>query len=134
MDVQLKVVQGKSRGHSLRFAPGEFVIGRGPECHVRPNSEWISRQHFLLRVRGDGVSIRDLGSTNGTLVNGSLVVGERPMQSGDLLQLGSLVLQLVVGHQATLSDQEIAGRLDTAVFEGGRTIVGLPILEPPHDH
>jgi pSer/pThr/pTyr-binding forkhead associated (FHA) protein len=40
------------------------------------------------------VRIRDLGSTNGTLVNGTRVVDERPLQDGDLLQLGPLVLQL----------------------------------------
>jgi S-DNA-T family DNA segregation ATPase FtsK/SpoIIIE len=78
----------------LRFPPGEFIIGRGPECHVRPESPTVSRQHCLLRVAFDGVHIRDLGSTNGTLVNGTRVLQEQPLKDGDLLQLGPLVLQL----------------------------------------
>jgi pSer/pThr/pTyr-binding forkhead associated (FHA) protein len=96
MDVQMLVVQGKARGQYLRFPRGEFMFGRGPECHVRPNSEWVSRQHCLLRVTDQGARIRDLGSTNGTVVNGARVIGERQLEAGDQLQLGPLVLELVV--------------------------------------
>jgi len=98
MDVQLKVMKGKPRGHCLRFGPGEFVFGRGPECHVRPNSELVSRQHCLLKVWAGGqLLVRDLGSANGTLVNGSRVVGERVLNDGDTLQVGPVVLQVVLG-------------------------------------
>jgi pSer/pThr/pTyr-binding forkhead associated (FHA) protein len=100
MDVQLRVVQGRPRGKALHFPPGEFLVGYGPECHVRPNSAWVSRQHCLLRVTGDGVHLRDLGSTTGTLVNGCLVVGERQLSVGDLIQLGPVVFEM----QATCSD------------------------------
>ena len=96
MDVQMLVVQGKARGQFLRFPHGEFMFGRGPECHVRPNSEWVSRQHCLLRITDEGPVIRDLGSTNGTVVNGARVVGERRLIAGDQLQLGPLVLQVVL--------------------------------------
>jgi pSer/pThr/pTyr-binding forkhead associated (FHA) protein len=96
MDVQLLIVQGKARGKYLRFSPGEFVFGRGPECHIRPNSEWVSGQHCLLRVTSDEASLRDLGSTNGALVNGARLVGERRLASGDQLQVGPLVLQVVL--------------------------------------
>jgi len=94
MEVQMLVVQGKQRGQTIRFPEGEYIFGRGPECHLRPNSEWVSRQHCLLHIREDGVHIKDLGSTNGTLVNGTRVIGERRLASKDLLQLGPLVLEL----------------------------------------
>jgi pSer/pThr/pTyr-binding forkhead associated (FHA) protein len=97
VDVHLKVLHGKPRGHCLRFGPGEFVFGRGPECHVRPNSELVSRQHCLLRVRNDGhLSVRDLGSANGTLVNGDRVLGERELNDGDKLQVGPVVLEVML--------------------------------------
>jgi pSer/pThr/pTyr-binding forkhead associated (FHA) protein len=95
MDVQMLVVQGKQRGQILKFVTGEFVIGRGPECHVRPNSDWVSRQHCLLRVGDESVHIRDLGSTNGTLINGVRLVDERRLDSGDKVQVGPLVLQVI---------------------------------------
>ena len=98
MKVQMQVVQGKARGQFLGFPQGEFVFGRGPECHVRPNSDWISRQHCLLRVTASEVHIRDLGSTNGTLVNGTRVIGERRLQAGDRLELGPFILQVVLSE------------------------------------
>src|SRR5687767_4125156 len=111
MQVQMKVLQGKPHGHCLLFAKGEFIFGRGPECHIRPNSDWVSRQHCLLRVEDDGASLRDLGSSNGTLVNGRLVTDEFRLYNGDTVQLGPLVLEVVISDAATLVDQEEA--LDT---------------------
>jgi pSer/pThr/pTyr-binding forkhead associated (FHA) protein len=96
MSVRMKVVQGKPHGSYLEFPEGEFVVGRGPECHVRPNSELISRQHCLLRIRGAVLVVRDLGSTNGTLVNGKRLMDECALGDGDTIQLGPLVLQVVV--------------------------------------
>ena len=106
MKVHLQVVQGKAPGRFLRFPRGEFVFGRGPECHIRPNSELISRQHCLLRITDDEVFLRDLGSTNGTLVNGTRVVGERKLEAGDRLELGPFVLELVLSE--TKRDTQIA--------------------------
>jgi pSer/pThr/pTyr-binding forkhead associated (FHA) protein len=96
MDIKMLIVEGRPRGKYLCFPLGEFVFGRGPECHIRPNSPWVSRQHCLLRNSTEGVHIRDLGSSNGTLVNGTRLIGECPLQPGDKLQVGPLVLQLVV--------------------------------------
>jgi hypothetical protein len=95
MAVTLKVVQGKPNGSYLHFPDGEFIIGRGPECHVRPNSERISRQHCLLCVRGDRIVIRDLGSANGTFVNGGRVQ-ECALGIGGTLQISPLVLEVVL--------------------------------------
>ncbi len=125
MDVQLKVLQGKPHGHCIPFGPGEFIFGRGPECHVRPNSELISRQHCLFKVQTDGhLFIRDLGSANGTLVNGSRVVGERPLENGDTLQLGPVVLQVLIDAVAKPVTAE------TAVVNLGETATSLPVKNP----
>jgi pSer/pThr/pTyr-binding forkhead associated (FHA) protein len=110
MEVQMQIVQGKQRGQVLRFRRGEFVFGRGPECHIRPNSDWVSRQHCLLRVGANGASICDLGSTNGTLVNGTRVLDERPLTPGDKLQLGPLVLQVEFSRsEAERDTREVQG-------------------------
>ena len=94
MSATMKVVQGKPQGSFLVFPDGDFVIGRGPECHVRPNSELISQQHCLLRVRFGVIVLRDLASTNGTLVNGIRMRDECVLDAGDTIQVGPLVLQL----------------------------------------
>ena len=97
MEVRMLVVQGKPRGKSLVLPRGKLVIGRGPECFIRSTSDSVSRQHCLLKVSEGEVLVRDLGSTNGTLVNGNRLLNEKPLRDGDLLQLGPLVLKLCVG-------------------------------------
>src|SRR5262249_46581939 len=88
--VKLLVVQGRPQGKSLLFPPGEYLFGRGAECQIQANSDWVSRQHCLLRVTEEGAFIRDLGSRNGTLVNGSRVRGERRLAVGHLVHVRPL--------------------------------------------
>ncbi len=94
MSVKLTVIQGKPAGKSLSFAAGEYFIGRGAECHIRPNSDWVSRQHCLLRVTDKAAFLKDLGSRNGTLVNGVLIGGEQQLNHGDQVQFGPLVFEV----------------------------------------
>src|SRR5579862_823068 len=98
--VKLLVVQGRPEGKSLRFPQGEYVFGRGTECHVRPNSDWVSRQHCLLRITAEGAFLRDLGSRNGTLINGARFVEERRLQHGDQVQVGPLVFEVLLEESA----------------------------------
>jgi pSer/pThr/pTyr-binding forkhead associated (FHA) protein len=122
MQLRMKVIRGKPKGHFLLFPPGEFLFGRGPECNVRPNSDLISRQHCMLQITEDDVKVRDLGSMNGTLVNGQLVVGERKLCNGDTLQLGPLVLQVVLGPETG----EELDTTDTAMRATDETTVHSP--------
>ena len=123
MQLRLKVVKGKPRGHSLSFPVGEFMFGSGPECDIRPNSDLVSRQHCLLEVAADTVTIRDLGSRNGTLVNGQLVAGEQQLHHDDMLQIGPLVLLVQLGAESpaeggpSLVDTSFMERGDTAMQE-----------------
>jgi pSer/pThr/pTyr-binding forkhead associated (FHA) protein len=107
MNVTLLVAQGRPLGKRLTFPPGQYYFGRGSECHVRPNSDWVSRQHCLLRVDDDGAFLRDLASRNGTLVNGVLVDGERRLDDGDLLQLGPLVFEILLDTAAASPSSEV---------------------------
>ena len=117
MQLRLKVVKGKPRGHCLSFPKGEFMFGRGPECDVRPNSDLVSRQHCLLLVTDDSATIRDLGSMNGTLVNGQLVTAARTLRQGDTLSVGPLVL----GVQIESCPETVAGLADTVQTKMDKT-------------
>jgi hypothetical protein len=64
------------------------VIGRLPECDVVLPDSNVSRRHAELRRKGDGVFVTDLGSTNGTRVNGT-PVREQVLASGDEVTVGS---------------------------------------------
>jgi pSer/pThr/pTyr-binding forkhead associated (FHA) protein len=118
MTIQLIVVQGRPAGRALRFPPGQYYFGRGAECHVRPNSDWVSRQHCLLRVTREGAWLRDLGSRNGTLVNGELLAGERLLAKGDQIQVGPLVFEVQPDSAAA------AAQVATSMSAGSTQITG----------
>lgn len=100
MNIKLLVVQGRPAGKELSFGPGEYYLGRGPECQVRFNSDWVSRQHCLLRVEQERVRLRDL-SRNGTLVNGELISGDRQLADQDQVQIGPVVFEVRLVPEAS---------------------------------
>jgi phosphoserine phosphatase RsbU/P len=55
--------------------PGDYVIGREPDCDVQIDVEMVSRKHARLIVKFDHALVEDLGSRNGTFVNDKLVTG-----------------------------------------------------------
>ncbi len=66
---------------------GDDIVGRDPEVLVSIADKEVSRQHVRFEKRGDGFFIRDLGSTNGTYLNGSSVINAQ-VSDGDRIQLG----------------------------------------------
>ncbi len=83
MQAELKVVGGKQNNQVVQLPQGKFLIGREQDCHLRPNSELVSRHHCVFTTDEFGIRVRDLGSTNGTFVNGERVEGMSPLVSGD---------------------------------------------------
>src|SRR5690606_37958339 len=66
------------------------------DCQLRPGSDLISRHHCVILVDEGYVGVRDLGSKNGTFVNGDAVIGERELQAGDQLKVGPLLFEAVL--------------------------------------
>lgn len=76
---------------------GKVIIGRDPACDITLDSAEISRQHAELAPRGNRVTLRDLGSTNGTRVNGQLVT-HAILKSGDKFSLDLTAFELLGGE------------------------------------
>jgi diguanylate cyclase (GGDEF)-like protein len=89
--------EGKLLGSRYRLAPGSTLeIGRSPACAVSlPEVLSISRAHARLLYEGSAVWIDDLGSTNGTYVNGGLLHERRRLRSGDRFQVGAVHFKLL---------------------------------------
>ena len=102
MKLSLVVAQGVHTGKVIPVTSSEFVIGRDPQCQLRPASPAISKQHCALSVRDAKAFIRDCGSTNGTFINGEQIAGEREVKTGDRLKVGPLEfdIRLEVGAAA----------------------------------
>ncbi|HYK41675.1 MAG TPA: FHA domain-containing protein [Thermoanaerobaculia bacterium] len=78
----------EGRGRAMTFGAGDHLVGRSPECVLRLDGRSISRRHALMRVDGAGASVRDLGSANGTFVNGRRAVETTPISPGDEVKFG----------------------------------------------
>lgn len=93
---ELHVVGGKHGGQVISLSQKKFLIGREQDCHLRPNSELVSRHHCVFTVDGFSVRLRDLGSTNGTFVNGEQIRKEIVLSAGDRVVVGSLEFSLKI--------------------------------------
>jgi hypothetical protein len=80
-------------GTRIPLAESTVTIGRLPECEVSLADPNVSRRHAELRPKGDGFVVVDLGSTNGTRVNGAPVAGEHRLADGDAIAIGTTVMR-----------------------------------------
>lgn len=83
------VVDGPDTRHEL--SRGRNVIGRGTEADIRLPDTGVSRKHVDVVLEGDVATVEDLGSTNGTLVNGRRVT-RQSLADGDVIRIGHSVL------------------------------------------
>ncbi|MFM7063812.1 MAG: FHA domain-containing protein [Actinomycetes bacterium] len=72
----------------------ELVAGRHAGCNVVLDEQYVSQQHAKFFVRSGAAFVEDLGSTNGTWVNGERATGQRPVRPGDQVQIGNVVLEV----------------------------------------
>jgi pSer/pThr/pTyr-binding forkhead associated (FHA) protein len=88
--------------------PGEFLIGRGPDCDLRLPVSAISRHHCIIRLTETEATLLDLGSSNGTYLNGQRVRSQAALHSGDDLAVGDCHFLVDLGD----SDAVNLGSLD----------------------
>ena len=89
-----KLIIGNGRTERELLLVGNIIIGRDPSCHVSEPDPLLSRRHAEIIANVHGVSIRDLNSRNGILVNGTKT-REQVLLPGDVVQLGHLQLRYV---------------------------------------
>jgi|APSaa5957512622_1039677.scaffolds.fasta_scaffold35144_2 pSer/pThr/pTyr-binding forkhead associated (FHA) protein len=78
--------------HTLELANDITIIGRGRDCEIALLDERISRQHSEIYFDGEAHLVSDLGSFNGTYLNGEMLGDARPLEDGDQLQIGPVRL------------------------------------------
>ncbi len=94
---------GKAQGQVIPIKLSQFVIGRDPQCNLRPASALISKRHCAVLIKSGQVFVRDFESTNGTFINEKPVKGEAPLQNDDELKVGPLCFKVVIEDQASVS-------------------------------
>ncbi len=107
MQVNLRVIAGPYAGRIFTFTQHDsFLIGRNPDAHLcLPQDRFFSRNHCLLEINPPRAFLRDLGSTNGTFVNGQRVK-EVFLKHGDRIQGGETVLcvEVCIDHAVLSAD------------------------------
>jgi serine/threonine protein kinase len=93
--MQLELILKENNTETARhtLGPGEFVIGRDTACEIRVPSDAVSRRHARLTITDDAVFIQDLGSANGTFIEGRRAEGRVALQPGQKIEMGLVVLQ-----------------------------------------
>src|SRR5918998_2742061 len=86
--VEVKPMEGRE----VEATPGAVFGREGTEIVVADPE--VSRRHAAVREHGGGVAIEDLGSTNGTFVNGEKVEGVQPLSDGDEVRIGNTVFRV----------------------------------------
>lgn len=107
---KLKFVAGKYEGGEFRLpAEGEVVIGRGADLPVVLVEDMVSRRHAKLTITPQKVKIEDLGSTNGTFVNGERIK-RIEVHEGDRILIGTSIMKLISVEVAAGAPAKTPGR------------------------
>lgn len=86
---------GLEPGGVVPLMEGTIVVGRGAEAHLQIDIDTLDGRHAVLTSEGGRVRVEDLGSAVGTFVNGVRVTTATPLAAGDMLQLGTVVFEVV---------------------------------------
>lgn len=121
-DLILEMVEGNEAGRTFPLG-GEATAGRDPSQPIAVTDDQVSRRHASFTVAGDEVTIQDLGSRNGTYVNGQVLTGARRLVPGDQVRMGLTVLEL-------RSPEQVAARGSAVRPMPDITAVGADVLRP----
>jgi pSer/pThr/pTyr-binding forkhead associated (FHA) protein len=100
MQVKFKLLKGSHAGKEVKLPAPKCLIGRNDDCHLKPQSEAVSRRHCVILTTDAEVMIRDLNSRNGTYVNGEKITGDTVLLNGDLVKVGPLEFEMLIEHTA----------------------------------
>jgi pSer/pThr/pTyr-binding forkhead associated (FHA) protein len=91
----LRVLTGRQAGTAFTIPAGESTLGRAPDSDIRIEANDVSRHHLRIERQGTRVQVTDLGSTNGTRVNGE-PTHHATLRNGDEIVVGAQALRFIV--------------------------------------
>jgi pSer/pThr/pTyr-binding forkhead associated (FHA) protein len=135
MRAQIRFTGGSLGGQTVEVDRAKLLIGREEDCHLRPDSEFISRHHCALLLDDYTLRIRDLGSKNGTFVNGRRIgAGDTILLQDDVVAVGEMTFVIDLNQSrepqppASPPSPAMEG---TGVYEGDTEQADARVLPPP---
>ncbi len=99
--LDLVVVGGPAAGQRFALTMGDHIVGRTADCGVRVEDPALSRQHFRIAVSNSGeLTITDLGSANGTFLDGKELPGSTALPIGSIVEAGRSLIRVVASGTA----------------------------------
>ncbi len=120
---KLVVVAGKLRGEEYTLNAGENILGRGDDCDIPFPVQGVSKKHLSITVTDDVAYIKDLGSSNGTFLNGK-IIKRATAKNGDKIALPDSILQVVYVEEKKVVvkkkvQKESADESEDEFYKGG---------------
>lgn len=100
----LRVLNGKSKGKKLMLPERKITFGRATDCDLRHGSKSVSDHHCTLEPIGNGVLVNDLGSEQGTFIDGQRLKDETLLRAASVLRIGDLQFRLI-GEDLSVDDE-----------------------------
>jgi len=88
------ISQGNQAGLSAELSAGVVMIGRGADCQLILDDDYVSTRHARVVSTPNGIYVEDLGSTNGTYVNGQRITAPTTITLADTVRIGKTILKL----------------------------------------
>ncbi len=130
MEVRLVLKRKGARDSAVLLRNAENVVGRLKGCAVRVPHPEVSRRHCLLRIQHGYLTVKDLGSSNGTFLNGEPVEREEVVRPGDTLQVGPFRFVAEYHLSRDAIDRLLAlADGEAAEMEVEEAVDDLPVLE-----
>ena len=113
LPLALRFISGKYQGGEFPLPEdGEIVIGRSSELEMVLVEDMVSRRHAKISVEGGDIFLEDLGSTNGSFVNGEKITRTK-LAEGDRILIGTSIIK-VVASDGSASVQDAKAKMDAA--------------------
>ena len=90
----LTITQGSQAGQSANLADGVILIGRGADAQLNLDDDYVSTRHARVVSGDNGIYVEDLGSTNGSYVNGQRITGPTTITLSDTVRIGRTTMKL----------------------------------------
>jgi len=120
MSIKLVMIAGPNRGATYFLDEGETSLGRGSEAGIVLASTQVSKKHFSLICSHGKVELKDLGSANGTFVNGVLIK-RKLLQNRDRVSVGPFVLEVILPElPAKILTSSVVGAVPGLTADAGQ--------------
>jgi hypothetical protein len=128
---QFVMRSGPTPGATFSLEGDQLVIGRDSSSAIAINDAEVSRKHARLNFQGGKYVIEDLGSTNGTFVNGQRLVSPVVLKSGDVVSLGEQIVLMYEALAADIGETVISARKSVPRPAPAAVAASVPASQPP---